>query len=41
LPRPIGATLYARLGDAPTAVVIAIALVVVVRRRLNASAVKT
>jgi apolipoprotein N-acyltransferase len=40
LPRPISATLYARLGDIPTAVIIAIALVVVVRRRLNASTVK-
>jgi hypothetical protein len=37
LPRPIAATLYSRLGDAPAAVIIAIAFAIVVRRRLNAS----
>jgi apolipoprotein N-acyltransferase len=37
LPRPIAATIYSRLGDAPAAVVIAIAFMIVVRRRLNGS----
>jgi len=34
LPRPISAPLYARLGDVPAAIMIAIALIAVVRRRL-------
>jgi apolipoprotein N-acyltransferase len=40
LPRPIGAPFYARFGDAPAAIMIAIALVAVVRRRLNATMLK-
>ncbi len=36
LPRPIGAPLYARLGDAPAAILVALALIAVVRRRLQA-----
>jgi apolipoprotein N-acyltransferase len=40
LPRPIGATVYARLGDAPAAIMIAIALVAVVRRRLKTNPAK-
>jgi len=36
LPRPISAPLYARLGDAPVAIIVAIAFIVVVRRRLRA-----
>jgi apolipoprotein N-acyltransferase len=35
LPRPIGATIYARVGDGLAAIILAIALVVVVRRRLR------
>ena len=35
LPRPIGATIYARVGDGPAAIILAIALVVVIRRRLR------
>jgi apolipoprotein N-acyltransferase len=37
LPRPIAATIYSRLGDAPAAIMVAIAFVIVVRRRLNGS----
>jgi apolipoprotein N-acyltransferase len=40
LPRPIGTTLYAHLGDAPAGIIIAIVLIAVVRRRLKANAVK-
>ncbi len=40
LPRPIGAPVYARVGDAPTMLVIAIALLAVVRRRLQADMMK-
>jgi apolipoprotein N-acyltransferase len=35
LPRPIGATIYARVGDGPAAIILAIALVVVIGRRLR------
>ena len=35
LPRPIAAPVYARIGDAPAFAIVAIALLVVVRRRLN------
>src|SRR5262249_51106679 len=35
LPRPIGPTIYARVGDGPAAMIVAIALVAVVRRRLR------
>jgi len=40
LPRPISAPLYARLGDAPVAIIVAIALIVVVRRRLRSDMMK-
>ncbi len=36
LPRAIGATIYARVGDAPTIVIVLIALIAVVRRRRRA-----
>ena len=35
LPRPIGPTIYARVGDGPAAMIVAIALVAVIRRRLR------
>jgi apolipoprotein N-acyltransferase len=35
LPRPIRAPLYARVGDAPAFVMVAIALFLVVRRRFR------
>jgi apolipoprotein N-acyltransferase len=37
LPRPVGAPLYTRFGDAPAAVLVALALAVVVRGRLRRS----
>jgi apolipoprotein N-acyltransferase len=37
LPRSIRAPLYARVGDAPAAVMVVIALIVVVRRRVGSS----
>ena len=40
LPRAIGATLYARVGDGPAAIILAIALFAVGRRRLRANVVK-
>jgi len=40
LPRPIAAPLYARVGDAPAFFIVAIALVLVVRRRLSANMIK-
>jgi apolipoprotein N-acyltransferase len=40
LPRPIGAPVYARIGDAPTIIVVLVALVAVVRRRLRANTMK-
>ena len=40
LPRPIGAPIYARLGDVPAAGLILIAFVFAVRRRLRAAAPK-
>jgi apolipoprotein N-acyltransferase len=40
LPRSIRAPLYARLGDAPAGVMVAIALVIVVRRRLRTDVLK-
>ena len=36
LPQPIAAPLYARFGDMPAAIMVTIALIVVVRRRLHA-----
>jgi apolipoprotein N-acyltransferase len=41
LPRPLGRTFYARFGDTPAMIMIAFAIVVVFRRRLNANMVKT
>jgi apolipoprotein N-acyltransferase len=40
LPRPIGAPLYSRLGDAPAAIMVVLALIAVVRRRLQADMMK-
>ena len=40
LPRPIGRPLYARIGDAPAAIIVAIALAIVVRRRTKANFLK-
>ena len=40
LPRPIGAPLYARLGDAPAIILVAIALIAVIRRRMRAELMK-
>jgi apolipoprotein N-acyltransferase len=40
LPRPIGAPIYARVGDAPAAIMVAIALIAVVRRRFRADLMK-
>jgi apolipoprotein N-acyltransferase len=40
LPRPIGAPIYARLGDAPAAGLILIAFVLAVRGRLRVAAPK-
>jgi apolipoprotein N-acyltransferase len=40
LPRPIGAPIYARLGDTPAAIMVLIALIAVVRRRLQSDKVK-
>jgi apolipoprotein N-acyltransferase len=40
LPQPIDAPLYARLGDAPVAIVVALAFIVVVRRRLQSHMLK-
>jgi apolipoprotein N-acyltransferase len=40
LPRAIGAPIYARVGDAPAATIVAIALLVVIRRRVRAKKAK-
>ena len=40
LPRPIGAPIYARIGDMPAAVMVTIAFIVLVRRRLHGEIVK-
>jgi apolipoprotein N-acyltransferase len=40
LPRSIRAPFYARVGDAPAAIMVAIALIVVVRRRFRANILK-
>ena len=37
LPRPVAAPIYARVGDAPTFLIAAMALFAVVRRRLHAN----
>ena len=41
LPRPIGATFYARFGDAPAGIMVGIVLFAVVRRRVRADIQKT
>jgi apolipoprotein N-acyltransferase len=40
LPRSIGAPIYARLGDTPAAIMVAIAMIIVVRRRLRSEMAK-
>jgi apolipoprotein N-acyltransferase len=40
LPRAIGAPIYARAGDAPAAIIVAIAFLAVIRRRLRAKRMK-
>jgi apolipoprotein N-acyltransferase len=35
LPRPIGETIYARVGDRPAAIIVAVALLAVIHRRLR------
>jgi apolipoprotein N-acyltransferase len=40
LPRPIAPPLYARIGDAPTIIIVLVALLAVMHRRLRASAMK-
>ncbi len=40
LPRPVRAPLYARVGDAPAAVIVAIALLIVIRRRIHTDMMK-
>jgi apolipoprotein N-acyltransferase len=40
LPRPIRAPIYARVGDTPIAIIVAIALFAVIHRRLHANLVK-
>jgi len=39
LPRPVAAPLYARVGDAPASIIVAIAFVIVVRRRFHTKAI--
>ena len=41
LPRPIAATFYARVGDAPVAIMIGLALIAVVRRRLGGNLINS
>ncbi len=40
LPRPIGATVYARVGDVPAAMVVVITLLLILRRRLQPNVTK-
>jgi apolipoprotein N-acyltransferase len=40
LPRPIGPPIYARIGDAPTIIIVIIGLIVVMLRRLRAATMK-
>jgi apolipoprotein N-acyltransferase len=40
LPRPLAAPIYARVGDAPALIIVAIALLLVVRRRLDTDMIK-
>jgi apolipoprotein N-acyltransferase len=35
LPRPVGAPLYARLGDVPAALLVAVALLAIIRKRMQ------
>ncbi len=41
LPRPIGAPVYARVGDVPAAMIVALALLALIRRRLQPSALNS
>ena len=41
LPRPIGAPVYARVGDAPAYILIAIALIAVLRRKASRATIKS
>ncbi len=41
LPRPVAAPIYARFGDVPAAIIFAVALLVVVRRRVRADGMKS
>ncbi len=40
LPRPIAAPIYARFGDVPAAIIVAVALLIVVRRRVRTNGTK-
>jgi apolipoprotein N-acyltransferase len=40
LPRPIPPPLYTRLGDAPAAMIVVLALIAVARRRLQSGTMK-
>ena len=40
LPRPIGAPIYARVGDVPAAMIVAVALLALIRRRLQPKVLK-
>jgi apolipoprotein N-acyltransferase len=40
LPRPVAETIYARVGDAPAFIIVAFALLIVLRRRLSMDRVK-
>jgi apolipoprotein N-acyltransferase len=40
LPRPIGPPIYARIGDAPTIILVLVALTAVIQRRLRANTMK-
>ena len=41
LPRPIGPPIYARFGDVPAALIVAIALLAIVRRRMQSDGTKS
>ncbi len=40
LPRPIAAPIYARFGDVPAAIIVAVALLIVIRRRVRTNGTK-
>ena len=40
LPRPIGAPIYARVGDVPAAMIVALTLLAIIRRRVRPTIVK-